>query len=53
MYAILECPDGPALCVGYRTLASAVAALGRLQSGDLRYSTHVVAATGDDVLSSG
>jgi hypothetical protein len=53
MYAILECPDGPALCVGYRTLASAVAALGRLQTGDIRYSTHVVEATGDGMSSAG
>jgi hypothetical protein len=53
MYAILECPDGPALCVGYRTLASAVAALGRLQTGDIRYSTHVVEATGDEMSSAG
>ncbi len=48
MYAILECPDGPALCVGYRTLEAAVAALDRLRSDDVRYASHVVAATADD-----
>ncbi|MGH7749860.1 MAG: hypothetical protein ACREQ5_34600 [Candidatus Dormibacteria bacterium] len=48
MYAILEYPDGPALCVGYRTLAAAEAALDRLRSGDDRYAAHVVAATGDE-----
>ncbi len=48
MYAILESPDGPALCVGYRTLASAVAALDRLRTDDIRYSSFVVAASGDE-----
>jgi hypothetical protein len=48
MYSILEFPDGPALCVGYRTLASAVAALDRLRSDDTSYRAHVVAATEDD-----
>ena len=48
MYAILECPDGPAICVGYRTLASAVAALDRLRTDDDRYSAFIVASTEDE-----
>jgi hypothetical protein len=53
MYAILEYPDGPALCVGYRTLASAVAALDRLRTVDARYCAHVIEATGDEVTAAG
>jgi hypothetical protein len=43
VYAILEFPDGPALSVGYRSLAAAETALRRLSSGDPRYAGHVVA----------
>jgi hypothetical protein len=53
MYAILEYQDGPALSVGYRTLASAVAALDRLRTVDVRYGAHVVSPTGDEVTSAG
>jgi hypothetical protein len=53
MYAILEYQDGPALCVGYRTLASAVAALDRLRTVDDRYCAHVVAPSGDGVTATG
>ena len=45
MFAILESPDGPALCVGYRTLAAAVTALDRLRVSGSGYSTHVVVET--------
>jgi hypothetical protein len=45
MFAILETPDGPALCVGYRTLDSAVAALGRLRESGGAYDAHVVVET--------
>jgi hypothetical protein len=45
MFAILECPDGPALCVGYRTLAAAVTALDRLRESGGDYATHVVVET--------
>jgi hypothetical protein len=45
MFAILESPDGPALCVGYRTLDSAVAALGRLRQSGGAYDAHVVVET--------
>jgi hypothetical protein len=48
MYAIFEYPDGPALSVGYRTLASAVAALDRLRTDDDRYSDFIVAPTEDE-----
>ena len=48
MYAILEYPEGPAICVGYRTLAAAVAALDRLRTDDDRYSSFIVAPTDDD-----
>lgn len=48
MYAILEFPDGPALSVGYRTLASAEAALDRLRSADSRYLASVVVPTTED-----
>jgi hypothetical protein len=46
-FAILEYPGGPALCVGYRTRASAVAALDRLRVTDSRHGDHVVAGTDD------
>jgi hypothetical protein len=42
MFAILECPDGPALCVGYRTLAAAVTALDRLRESGGDDGAHVV-----------
>jgi hypothetical protein len=42
MFAILERPDGPALCVGYRTLSSALAALERLRATGTGYAEHVV-----------
>ena len=45
MFAILESPDGPFLCVGYRTLASAVAALDRLRESGSAYAAHVVVET--------
>jgi hypothetical protein len=45
MFAILECPDGPALCVGYRTRAAAQAALERLRATGIRYAEHVVVQT--------
>ena len=45
MFAILESPDGPALCVGYRTLDSAVAALHRLRESGGPYDAHVVVET--------
>lgn len=45
MFAILECPDGPPLCVGYRTLTAAVAALDRLRASGGDYDTHVVVPT--------
>ncbi|MDB5063995.1 MAG: hypothetical protein JWM18_429 [Chloroflexi bacterium] len=45
MFAILESPDGPALCVGYRTLSGAVAALDRLRATGTAYHTHVVVET--------
>jgi hypothetical protein len=48
MFAILEYPHGPALCVGYRTRAAAVAALDRLRTDDSNYADHVVAETGDE-----
>ena len=47
MYSILEFPDGPALSVGYRTLASAEAALDRLRTADTRYLSSVVVPTQD------
>lgn len=53
MYAILEYPDGPALCVGYRTLVAAVAALDRLRGDDDRYATHVVAVSAGPVTDAG
>jgi hypothetical protein len=49
MYAILEYPNGPAISVGYRTLAAAEAALDRLRGDDARYSSSVVASTDEDV----
>jgi len=45
MFAILESPDGPALCVGYRTLSAAVAALDRLRETGTVYQAHVVVET--------
>jgi len=45
MFAILEYPGGPALCVGYRTRAAALAALDRLRTDDRRYAEHVVVET--------
>jgi hypothetical protein len=48
MYAILEYPDGPAICVGYRTLASAVAARDRLRTDDERYASFIVAPTDEE-----
>jgi hypothetical protein len=45
MFAILECPDGPALCVGYRNLAAALTALDRLRESGGDYSAHVVVET--------
>jgi hypothetical protein len=42
MFAILGSPDGPALCVGYRTLSAAVAALDRLRATGTVYQAHVV-----------
>jgi hypothetical protein len=45
MFAILESPDGPALCVGYRTLAAAITALDRLRESGSGYATHVVVET--------
>jgi hypothetical protein len=45
MFAILESPDGPALCVGFRTLAGAVAALERLRESGGVYQGHVVVET--------
>ncbi|MEA2618992.1 MAG: hypothetical protein QOE72_4775 [Chloroflexota bacterium] len=45
MFAILESPDGPALCVGYRTRSAAVAALERLRLTGTAYQTHVVVET--------
>ncbi|HEY2704972.1 MAG TPA: hypothetical protein VGL20_14900 [Candidatus Dormibacteraeota bacterium] len=45
MFAILESPDGPALCVGYRTRSAAVAALDRLRASCTRYEAHVVVET--------
>ena len=45
MFAILESPDGPALCVGYRTLSAAVAALDRLRESGGPYDAHVVVET--------
>ncbi len=45
MFAILESPDGPALCVGYRTLDAANAALDRLRASGGGYDTHVVVPT--------
>jgi hypothetical protein len=48
MYAILEYPHGPAICVGYRTLAAAEAALDRLRADDARYSSFIVARTDEE-----
>jgi hypothetical protein len=45
MFAILEFPDGPALCVGYRTRSSAVAALERLRATGSGYAEHIVVQT--------
>lgn len=45
MFAILERPDGPALCVGYRTRAAAQAALERLRATGTGYAEHVVVET--------
>jgi hypothetical protein len=45
MFAILECPDGPALCVGYRTRTAAQAALERLRATGTRYAECVVVET--------
>jgi hypothetical protein len=45
MFAILEFPDGPALCVGYRSLAAATAALDRLRATGAHYARHVVVRT--------
>ena len=45
MFAILETPDGPALCVGYRTRSSAVAALDRLRDTGSEYAACVVVDT--------
>ena len=45
LFAIRESPDGPFLCVGYRTLSSAVAALGRLRETSGEYEAHVVEET--------
>jgi hypothetical protein len=44
MFAILESADGPALCVGYRTLTAALAALDRLRETP-GYAAHVVVET--------
>jgi hypothetical protein len=45
MFAILESPDGPALCVGYRTRSSALAALDRLRETGCDYVAHAVVDT--------
>jgi hypothetical protein len=45
VFAILEFPDGPALSVGYCSLSSAEAALGRLLATDTAYGDHVVVET--------
>jgi hypothetical protein len=45
MFAILESPDGPALCVGYRTRSAALAALDRLRETGADYAGHVVVDT--------
>lgn len=45
MFAILESPDGPALCVGYRTHSAALAALERLRETDADYAAHIVVDT--------
>jgi hypothetical protein len=45
MFAIQESPDGPFLCVGYRTLSAAVAALERLRAAGATYQDHVVVET--------
>ncbi len=45
MFEILEAPDGPALCVGYRTLDSASAALLRLRETGGGYTDHIVVET--------
>ena len=45
MFAIRESSDGPYLCVGYRTLSAAVAALERLRRTSAAYQSHVVVET--------
>ena len=45
LFAIRESPDGPFLCVGYRTLSAAVAALDRLRATSSAYEGHVVVET--------
>jgi hypothetical protein len=45
LFAIRESPDGPYLCVGYRTLSAATAALERLRESGGVYETHVVVET--------
>ena len=45
MFAIRQSADGPYLCVGYRTLSAAVAALERLRATSTAYQSHVVVAT--------
>jgi hypothetical protein len=45
LFAIRETPDGPFLCVGYRTLSSVVAALERLRETSTVYDAHVVVET--------
>lgn len=50
MFAILECPDGPCLCVGYGTLAAAVTALDRLRESGDGYVAHVVVETAPEEL---
>ena len=45
LFAIRESPDGPFLCVGYRTHSAAIAALDRLRETGSAYETHVVVET--------
>ena len=45
LFAIRESPDGPFLCVGYRTLSAAVSALERLREASGVYEAHVVVET--------
>jgi hypothetical protein len=45
LFAIRESPDGPYLCVGYRSMSAAVAALERLRETSCVYDAHVVVET--------